>query len=136
MAHENAGVVLRVLEGDAVAEERHLMVAGVVVEPEVVEAVAGGLALVGGVADIEHDGGLRHIKAVLAAYGLLFLTTIGYVWWRFVRYVMTTTAARRRVPALFIAILVNTHVDLSQNLTTKLLKIAYGVSSVCDFMNI
>ena len=33
MAQEDASVVLRILEGDAVAEERHLMVAGVVVEP-------------------------------------------------------------------------------------------------------
>ena len=58
MAQEYASGVVRFLEGDTVAEERHLMVAGVVVEPEVIEAVAGGLALVGGVADVEHDGGL------------------------------------------------------------------------------
>ena len=57
VAQEDAGVVLRVFEGDAVAEERHLMVAGVVVEPEMVETVAGGLPLVGGVADIEHNCG-------------------------------------------------------------------------------
>ena len=47
-----------------------------------------------------------------------------------------STAVRRRPSALFIVMLVNTHDNYSQNLTTKLLKIAYGVSSVCDFMNI
>ena len=55
VTQEDAGVVFRILEGDAVTEERHLMVAGIVVEPEVVETVAGGLSLVGGVAYVEHD---------------------------------------------------------------------------------
>jgi len=36
---------------------------------------------------------------VLVAYGLLFLTTIGYMWWRFVRYVMTSAAGRVREAA-------------------------------------
>ena len=58
VAQEDAGVVLRILEGDAVAEERHLMVASVVIEPKMVKTVAGGLPLVGGVADIEHNGWL------------------------------------------------------------------------------
>lgn len=49
VAQEDAGIVLRILEGDAVAEERHLVVAGVVVEPKVIETVASGLSLVSGV---------------------------------------------------------------------------------------
>lgn len=53
VAQKDASVALRLLKSDAVAEERHLMVAGVVVEPEVVETVASSLPLVGGVADVE-----------------------------------------------------------------------------------
>ncbi len=56
VTQEDASVVPRILEGDAIAEECHLVVAGIVIEPEVVETITGGMALVGGVANIEHDG--------------------------------------------------------------------------------
>ena len=58
VTQKDTSVVLRILKSDAVAEKRHLVIASVIVEPEVVKTVAGGLTLVGGVANIEHDSGL------------------------------------------------------------------------------
>lgn len=39
VAQEDASVILDLLEGNGVAEQGHLMAAGVVVEPEVAESV-------------------------------------------------------------------------------------------------
>ena len=36
VTQEDASIVLRILEGDTITEKRHLMVTGIVVEPEVV----------------------------------------------------------------------------------------------------
>ena len=58
VTHEDACIVTHFLESDAVAIERHLMAAGVVVEPEVIQAVTRCLSFVSGVADIKHDSWL------------------------------------------------------------------------------
>ena len=56
MAQEDASVIFDFFECDRVAEERHLMAAGVVVKPEMIETVTCSLSLIGRVTDVKHDG--------------------------------------------------------------------------------
>ena len=58
MAQEYARIILDFLECDRVAEKRHLMAAGVVVKPEMIETVTRCLSLIRRVTDVEHDGRL------------------------------------------------------------------------------
>ena len=58
MAHENACIVINFLESDGVAIERHLVAAGIVVEPKVIEAVASSLTVIRRVADVKHNSWL------------------------------------------------------------------------------
>ena len=55
MTQKDSGIVLDILESDRITEERHLMTAGIVVEPEVVETITSCLPFVCRITDIKHD---------------------------------------------------------------------------------
>ena len=86
MSHEDAGVVVDLLECDAVTEECHFVASGVVVEPEVIEAVTRCLPPVGGVTDIKHncrflteelfEDGSHHIKNLWVVGSMFMLGVI------------------------------------------------------------
>ena len=53
--HEDACIIVDILEFDGITIKCHFVTAGVIIEPKVVEAVTRSLSFVGGVTYIKHD---------------------------------------------------------------------------------
>lgn len=55
VTHEDTSVVTNILESNSITVERHFVIAGIIIEPKMIETITRSLTFVSRVADVEHN---------------------------------------------------------------------------------